>query len=191
MTTRSTTMPGSPAQPNWPGTLVVLAIALFYGFGLTALNRLVPGTAPQPAGVSVELGHGVSVVTPAGWSADVPRMNPGETLALLNDTSSLVATTFPWQGSEEEMFERTRRLFESTRRFHLGGTPEPFRTARGITGSTAALYGEHADGRVWIGALPDGKFGFAIRVRSVPGQGAGAMRDALALVESLQIKEAK
>lgn len=182
--------PGSPARPNWPGALVVLAIALFYGFGLSALNRLVPGTAPQPAGVSVELGHGVSVVTPAGWSADVPRMNPGETLALLNDTSSLVATTFPWQGSEAEMVERTRRLFESTRRFHLGGTPEPFRTARGVTGTTSAIYGEHADGRVWIGPLPGGKFGFAIRVRSVPGQGGDAMRDALALVESLQIKEA-
>jgi hypothetical protein len=184
-------MPGSPARPNWPGTLVVLAIALFYGFGITALNRLVPGTAPQPAGVSVELGHGVSVVTPAGWSADVPKMNPGETLALINDSSSLVATTFPWEGSEAEMVDRLRRLFESTRRFHLRGTLEPFRTARGIAGSTSALYAEHGDGRVWIGQLPGGKFGFAVRVRSVPGQGADAMRDATALVGSLQIKEAK
>lgn len=167
----------------------MLAIALFYGFGLSALNRLVPGTAAQPAGVTIELGHGVSVVTPAGWSADVPKMNPGETLALINDTSSLVATTFGWEGSEEEMIERMRRLFESTRRFHVGGTPESFRTARGVAGTTAAIYGEHADGRVWIGQVPGGKYGFAVRVRSVPGQGTGAMRDAVALVESLQIKE--
>jgi hypothetical protein len=183
--------PGSAVQPNWPGTLVVLAVALFYGFGLTALNRLVPGTAAQPAGVTVELGHGVSVVTPAGWSADVPKTNPGETLALINDSSSLVATTFPWEGTEAEMVERLRRLFETTRRFHLGGAPEPFRTARGVAGTTSAIYGEHADGRVWIGPLPGGKFGFAVRVRSVPGQGNDAMRDARALVESLQIKETK
>ncbi len=183
--------PASALRPNWPGTLAVLAVALFYGFGLTALNRIVPGTAAQPAGVTVELGHGVSVVTPAGWSADIPKTNPGETLALLNDASSLVATTFPWEGSEAEMLERLRRLFETTRRFHLAGKPEPFRTARGVAGSTSAIYGEHADGRVWIGRIPGAKFGFAVRVRSVPGQGAAAMRDAVALLESLQIKEAK
>jgi hypothetical protein len=192
MTTASATMPpGSPARPSWPGTLAVLAIALFYGFGLTALNRLVPGTAPQPAGVTVELGHGVSVVTPAGWSADVPKMKPGETLALINDTSSLVATTFPWEGSEAEMVERTRRLFESTRRFHLRGKPEPFRTAQGIAGSTSALYGENADGRVWVAKLPGGKYGFAVRVRSIPGQGDAALRAAATLVANLQVTENK
>jgi hypothetical protein len=178
-------------RPNWLGTLAVLAIAIFYGFGLPALNRLVPGTAAQPSGVAVELGHGVSVVTPAGWSADAPKTKPGETLALIKDTSSLVATTFPWSGSEAEMIERTRRLFESTRRFHLAAAAEPFRTARGVAGTTSAIYGDQADGRVWIGRLPGGNFGFAVRVRSVPGQGEDAMRDAIALVESLQIKEAK
>ncbi len=191
MTLASSSPPGAPTRSAWLGALAVLAVALFHGFGLPAINRMVPGTSPQPAGVTVELGHGVSVVTPAGWSADLPKTNPGETLALVNDASSLVATTFAWEGSEAEMFERTRRLFESTRRFHLNGTPEPFRTARGVAGSTFALYGEHADGRVWIGRLPGGKFGYAVRVRSVPGQGDDAMRDALALVESLQIKEVR
>jgi hypothetical protein len=183
--------PATTVRPNWAGTLAVLAIALFYGFGLPTLNRLVPGTVAQAAGVTIELGHGVSVVTPTGWSADVPKTNPGETLALINDTSSLVATTFPWSGSEEAMIERTRRLFESTRRFHLDATPEPFRTARGVVGTTSAIYGEQADGRVWIGPLSGGNFGFAVRVRSVPGHGDEAMRDALTLVESLQIKETK
>lgn len=179
------------ADHLWLGPLIVLAVALFYAFGLPAINRSLPSSTPQPAGVTVELGHGVTVVTPAGWSADVAKMNPGETLALVNDTSSLVATTFPWEGSETEMIERMRRLFETTRRFHVRGTPEPFRTAAGVTGLTTALYGEHADGRVWIGQLPGGKFGYAVRIRSVPGQGDAARRDAAALVESLRIQEVK
>lgn len=190
MTSSAVAAPADRAHPAWLGTLGVLAVALFYAFGLPALNRSLPGTAPQPAGVTIDLGHGVSVVTPTGWSADVAQMNPGETLALVNDASSLVATTFPWEGSEAEMIERMRRLFESTRVFHLRGTPEPFRTAANVTGVTTAIVSEHADGRVWIGQLPGGKFGFAVRVRSVPGQGESATRDATALVESLRLKEA-
>jgi hypothetical protein len=191
MTSATVATPDQPARSAWLGTSIVLAIALFYAFGLPALNRSVPGTAPQPAGVTVDLGHGVSVVTPAGWLADVAKMNPGETLALVNDASSLVATTFPWEGTEAGMIERMRRLFESTRVFHLRGTPEPFRTAAGVAGVTTAIVSEHADGRVWIGQLPGGKFGFAVRVRSVPGQGESALRDARVVVESLRLKEVK
>ncbi|AOS43643.1 hypothetical protein Verru16b_00695 [Lacunisphaera limnophila] len=173
---------------SWPGTLVVLALAAFYGFGLTALSNRLPGTKPEPAGVTVDLGHGLSAVTPAGWSADLTRIVPGDTLALTQPTSSLVATAFAWNGTEPELIERTRRLFEGTHRIHVRGTPAPFRTADGLEGQTYVIYGEQIDGRVWIGRLPDGESGFAVRVRSIAGQGEAALRDAEALVESLHFK---
>ena len=55
------------ASRSWPGTLAVLAIAVLYAFGLPAINARLPGTSPEPAGVTIDLGHGVSVVTPEGW----------------------------------------------------------------------------------------------------------------------------
>ena len=53
MTSPATFAP-DPAPPrSWPGTLIVLVIALFYGFGLTALSKRLPETAPETAGVTV------------------------------------------------------------------------------------------------------------------------------------------
>lgn len=176
---------------SWPGALVVLAIAVFYAFGLPAINARLPGTTLEPAGVTIDLGNGVSVITPKGWSADLAKMKPKDTLALKNDTSSLVATAFSWTGTEAELIERTRNIFEGSRRFHLRGTPAPFRTVSGFTGSTYAIFGEEADGRVWVAALPGGKVGVAVRVRSVPGHGNDALRDAQAVVESLHFQETK
>lgn len=188
--------PTDPANPGraprtWPGTLVVLAIALFYAAALPAISRRVPGTAPEPAGVTVDLGRGLSVVTPAGWAADLARIVPGDTLALTQPTSSLVATSFPWNGSESELLERTRRLFEGTHRIHLRGSSAPFNTPDGLTGQTYALFGEQIDGRIWIGRLPDGESGFAVRVRSLAGHGDAALRDAEAMVRSLHFKVVK
>ncbi len=187
-------MTSSPATPEtaraeprtWPGTLVVLAVAAFFAFGLGAINRQLPGAKPAPAGATVDLGHDVSVVTPAVWSADLPKTVPGDTLALLQDTSSLVATSFAWNGTEAQLVERTRRLFEGLQRIHIRGQPQPFRTAHGLTGQTYAIFGERLEGRVWVGQLPDGETGFAVRVRSIAGHGESALRDAQALAESLR-----
>ena len=176
---------------SWPGALVVLVIAVFYAFMLPAINSRLPSTVLESAGVTIDLGNGVSVVTPGGWSADLAKMKPKDTLALSRDTSSLVATAFSWTGTEAELIERTRNLFEGTRRFHVRGTPAPFHTSRGFTGTTYAIFGEEADGRVWVAALPGNKVGFAVRVRSIPGHGGTALQDAQAVVDSLQYKEVK
>lgn len=187
-----TTTPIPEAGPRtWPGALVVLAIAAFYAFGLPAINSRLPGTAPEPGGVTVDLGSGVSVVTPTGWSADLAKMKPKDTLALTNDTSSLVATAFPWTGTEAELIERTARLFEGTRRFHLRGAPAPFRTERGVAGYTYSVFSGDTDGRVWVAALPGGKVGVAVRVRGTPVLGSDALRDAQTVVDSLQFQEAE
>lgn len=187
-----TTAPAPDATSrSWLGAFIVLAVAVFYAFGLPAINARLPGTAPEPAGVTVDLGNGVSVVTPKGWSADLAKMKPKDTLALRNDTSSLVATAFPWTGTEAELIERTSKLFEGSRRFHLRGTPAPFRTERGLAGHTYSIFGEDVDGRVWVPTLPGGKVGIAVRVRSTPGQGNDALRDTQAVVDSLQYQEVK
>lgn len=174
---------------TWPGALVIVAIAAFFAWGLPAINARLPATAAEPAGVVVDLGHGVSVVTPAGWSADLAKMKPKDTLALSRETSSLVATGFEWTGSEAELVERTRHLLEGVQHFEVRRTLAPMRTAQGFAGSTYAFFGEQLDGRVWVGVLPGGKVGFAVRVRSVAGQGDAALRDAQALVDSLQWKD--
>ena len=184
-----TTIPTPDAGPRtWPGVLIILAIAAFYAFGLPAINARLPGTAPEPGGVTVDLGSGVSVVTPTGWSADLANMKPKDTLALRNDTSSLVATAFPWTGSEVELIERTASLFEGTRRFHVRGEPATFRTERGLAGHTYTVFSGDTDGRVWVAALPGGKVGVAVRVRGTPGLSSDALRDAQAVVDSLQFQ---
>ena len=187
-----TTISSPPADGDsrtWPGALLIIAIAAFFAWGLPAFNARLPATAVQPAGTVVDLGHGVSVVTPAGWSADLAKTKPKDTLALSRDTSSLVATAFPWTGTEAELVERTRNLLEGVQHFEVRRTPTPMRTAQGFAGSTYAFFGEHVEGRVWVGILPGGKEGFAVRVRSVAGQGDTALRDAQAVVDSLQWKE--
>jgi hypothetical protein len=188
MTSFSISAPDGDSR-TWPGALVVMALAGLFAWGLPAINARLPATAVEPAGVVVYLGHGVSVVTPAGWSADLANMKPKDTLALSRDTSSLVATAFPWTGSEAELVERTRHLLEGVRHFEVRRALASMRTAQGFAGSTYAFFGEHLDGRVWVGVLPGGKVGFAVRVRSVAGQGDAALRDAQAVVDSLQWKD--
>lgn len=181
--------PAEADSRTWPAALVVVAIAAFFAWGLPVLNARLPATSEQPGGVLVDLGQGVSVVTPAGWSADLAKTKPKDTLALSRDTSSLVATAFPWTGSEAELVERTRNLLEGVAHFAVRRTPTPMRTGQGFAGTTYAFFGEHVEGRVWVGILPGGKNGFAVRVRSVAGQGDSALRDAQAVVDSLQWRE--
>jgi hypothetical protein len=169
--------------------LVIVVIAALFAWGLPALNARLPATAVEPAGIVIDLGHGVSVVTPSGWSADIAKTKPKDTLALRRDTSSLVATAFAWTGTEEELVQRTRNLLEGVQHFEIRRTLAPMRTANGYGGTTYAFFGEHVDGRVWVGVLPSGKTGFAVRVRSVAGQGEAALMDARAVVDSLQWKE--
>lgn len=185
------TTPSHTSSSSWLGALVVAGVGAFFAYGLPAIDARLPGTAPEPAGVTVDLGQGVSMVTPAGWMADLARTNPGDTLALQRDTSSLVATAFAWEGTEPQLVERTRNIFEGSQSFHVRGTPAPFQTARGVAGTTYAIFGEQVDGRVWVAALPGGKVGVAVRVRSIAGQGEASLRDAQAVVDSLQYKEAK
>jgi hypothetical protein len=180
---------GGREPRTWPAALAVMAVAVFYGWGLPILNERLPATKVEPAGVTVELGNGVTVVTPGGWSAELAKMKPKETLALSRDTSSLVATTFPWTGTEAELVERTRTMFEGLQHYEVRGALAPIRTRNGLTGVTYAIFGELVDGRVWLGVLPGGKAGFAVRVRGVAGQGDVALRDAQAVVDSLQLKE--
>ena len=171
---------------TWPAALIVLVIAAFYAFGLPAINARLPGTAPEPGGVRVDLGNGIGVITPKGWLADLARMKPKDTLALKKDTSSLVATAFPWTGTEAELIERTANLFEGTRRFHLRGAPAPFRTEGGLAGYTYSVFSGDSDGRVWVAALPGGRVGVAVRVRGTPVLGSDALRDAQAVINGLQ-----
>jgi hypothetical protein len=175
---------------TWPGAIVVMAIAAFFAFGLPAINARLPATVVEPSNVLIDLGKGVTVRTPAGWSADLAKTKPKDTLALSRDTSSLVATAFAWTGSETELVERTRNLMEGVSRFQVRGTPTPVTTAQGFAATTYVIYSEHFDGRLWVGVLPGGKVGFAVRVRSVTGQGDAALQDAQAVVDSLQFKEA-
>lgn len=176
---------------TWPGAIVIMAIAAFFAYGLPAINKHLPGTAPEPGGINYDLGNGVSVITPTGWSADLPKMKPKDTLALQRDASSLVATAFPWTGNEAELTERTQKLLEGIQHFHVKNAPTPFQTSSGLTGKTYAFFSEKMDGRVWVLVMQGGKVGVAVRVRSIPGQGELALKDAKAIVESIKYQEVK
>ncbi|HMS26726.1 MAG TPA: hypothetical protein PKC80_05060 [Burkholderiaceae bacterium] len=176
---------------TWLGALMVLLVAVFYAFGLPAINARIPGTVPEPAGVTIAIGNGFSVVSPAGWMADLVKTKPNETMALNREASSLVATSFDWTGSEEELFERSRSLLVGLGHFDVRSKPSVMQTAQGLKGHTYTYMNDKFDGRIWLFTIPGSKSAAAVRVRSLHGHGQTSLRDAKAVVDSLKFQEPK
>jgi hypothetical protein len=194
-TSPSTTL-AAPALPRrepygtLAGSAIILLVALFFAYGLKFINSRIPGVETVIAGTRIKIGRGVSYTTVRGWSLELARTKPDDTSALLRDASSFAITTFDWTGTEAELVTRAKTLFEGMTRLRVYGVRTSFRTAAGLTGQTFSIEGDKVTGRVWLFFRPDRHFAIAARLRGAPGQTDETLREARAMIDSLQLEGA-
>lgn len=177
-----------PRRRTWPVALAVLAVALFYSHGLGFLSSRLPSVATLAEGTTVDLGRGATARISGGWSLDVTATKPQDTTTVVRDGSSFVLTSFPWRASEADLLARAHRMFEVISHLQLTDEAVPFRTATGLTGRTLGLIGPQIDGRLWIIVIPERELAIAARLRGPAGHGADELRDARAILDTLEVK---
>jgi len=179
-------LPRREPYRTWPGALVILALAALFSVGLTAWNESVPGLAEIPAGTEISVGRGFTYEVTDGWSVDLARTDPEENSALTRNASVFRIGSAAWTGSRDELLERFRTLQTELRQVEVRSDYVPFRTDGGLEGTRYSYFSDTQEGMVWV-ILPDGTGVAAVaRVGGVPGSMDDVIRDAEAMIASIE-----
>lgn len=120
---------------NLYGSLAVLAVVAAIALGLPILNESMPSVRTLPLGKRQLVGHGVTVLPPAGSVVDLTRTVPSRGQLVLDVGSvRIVLEAAPYQGSLAELAARLRRKIETNPGYQASQPDHPTRTDAGVPG---------------------------------------------------------
>lgn len=120
---------------NLYGSLAVLAVVAAIALGLPILDEQLPSHRTLPAGIRQAVGHGVTVLPPAGSVVDLTRTFPSRGLLVLDVGSvRIVLEAAPYRGSLADLAARLRRKIQTNPGYQASQPDHPTRTTTGVRG---------------------------------------------------------
>lgn len=120
---------------NLYGSLAVLAVVAAISLGLPILDEQLPSHRTLPAGIRQAVGHGVTVLPPAGSVVDLTRTFPSRGLLVLDVGSvRIVLEAAPYRGSLADLAARLRRKIQTNPGYQASQPDHPTRTTSGVPG---------------------------------------------------------
>lgn len=120
---------------NLYGSLAVLAVVAAIAIGLPILDGQLPSQRALPSGVRQAIGHGVTVLPPAGSVVDVTRTFPSRGLLVLDVSSvRIVLEATPYHASLTDLAAQLRRKIQTNPGYQASQPDHPTRTTTGVAG---------------------------------------------------------
>lgn len=138
------------------GSLAILVVVGVLSVGLPAIDRLLPAARSVTAGQPITIGHGVTIVPPAGAALDVTQTSPAKAQILLTIGGiQLRVQATEYDGNLDELAERLRRRITHERGYQVSAREQRARTTTGVPGIRGSFSSAGREG-FYVVFLADG-----------------------------------